>query len=82
MSVLLRGGRRDVGAPAVAETVGEGVEDDIFQVKVAGNFFRGPSFYGDVWSKNVANYEAVGGASLGDEKRGVSKVAFDKEGFK
>ena len=36
MSVLLRGGRRDVGATgapgvlAVAETVGEGVEDDIF----------------------------------------------------
>lgn len=42
MSVLLRGGRRDVGAPgatAVAETVGEGVEDDIVEEEIAGDSF-------------------------------------------
>lgn len=42
VSVLLRGGRRDVGAPgatAVAETVGEGVEDDIVEEEIAGDSF-------------------------------------------
>lgn len=46
MSVLLRGGRRDVEgpeAPVVAETVGEGVEDDMFEI--VGDFFQGPSIH-------------------------------------
>ena len=44
MSVLLRGGRRDVGAMGgpvaivVAEPVGEGVEDDIFEAMVEGDY--------------------------------------------
>lgn len=48
MSVLLRGGRRDVGAIeapgalAMAETVGEGVEDDIFEV-VTGDKLPSPN---------------------------------------
>ena len=29
--MLLRGGRRDAGGPTVAETVGEGVEDDMLR---------------------------------------------------
>lgn len=50
MRVLLRGGRREVGAtgapgaPAVAVTVGEGVEDDIFEELVAGDCLLGSSF--------------------------------------
>ena len=50
MSVLLRGGRRDVeapGTPAVAETVGEGVEDDMFKSEVAGASFPGISIHSD-----------------------------------
>ena len=45
MSVLLRGGRRDVGAMGgpvaivVADPVGEGVEEDIFEEIVVGDFF-------------------------------------------
>ena len=44
--MLLRGGRRDVGgpgAPTVAETVGEGVEDDMFEI--VGDFFPGPGVH-------------------------------------
>ncbi len=51
VSVLLRGGRRDVeapGAPAVAETVGEGVEDDMFESEVAGASFPGISVHNDL----------------------------------
>ena len=51
MSVLLRGGRRDVGgpgAPVVAETVGEGVEDDMFQREVAGDSFSASGFHSDL----------------------------------
>ena len=45
MSVLLRGGRRDAGAMGgpvamlVAESVGEGVEEDIFKELVVGDLF-------------------------------------------
>ena len=44
--MLLRGGRREVGATgtpgalALAETVGEGVEVDISEEGVAGDYFR------------------------------------------
>ena len=34
MSVLFRGGRREVGAPPVTETGGEGVEDDIMAGRI------------------------------------------------
>ena len=46
--VLLRGGRRDIGAPAVAETVGEGVDDDIFEEEVAGDSFAGSNVHSDL----------------------------------
>lgn len=48
--MLLRGGRREVGAPGapvVAETVGEGVEDDIFEREVAGDSFPTSGIHSD-----------------------------------
>lgn len=51
MSVLLRGGRRDVGAPGtpvVAESVGEGVEDDMFEREVTGESFSASDIHSNL----------------------------------
>ena len=73
--MLLRGGRRDVGAIeapgalAMAETVGEGVEDDILDV-VTGD--KLPSLNLDCcfqWHKRLS-YQAVRGTNPRDEDVG------------
>lgn len=74
MSVLLRGGRRDVGAIeapgalVMTETVGEGVEDDIFEV-ITGDKLPSPILTAASNGKTLS-YQAVRGTSPRDEDGG------------
>lgn len=70
-------------APAVAETVGEGVEDDIFADEIAGDSFPGSRAHNDLRSSRLPTYNAARGESLRDVQLRSTwpQVAFDKERF-